>query len=71
MMTTEKHCMVVKMNKIYCLIISSKINDYDECNLNKYMKINWLVNNNSALATGIYGKLLIFSLSQNYETKFK
>ena len=34
MMATEKQCMVVKMNKIYCLVIFSKINDYNECNLN-------------------------------------
>ena len=34
MMATEKQCMVVKMNKIYCLVIYSKINDYNECNLN-------------------------------------
>ena len=36
MMVTEKQCMVVKMNNIiYCLVISSKINnDYNECNLN-------------------------------------
>ena len=43
LMKTKKQCMVVKMNKIHCLVISSKINYYDECNYSKYMNIAWFI----------------------------
>ena len=37
MMINEKQCMLVKMNKMYCLVIFSKIlvkKHYNECNSN-------------------------------------
>ena len=49
MMTTQKQCKLVKINKIYCLVISRIINDYNESDFNEYMNINWFMKDYLAL----------------------